>query len=132
MDCKFRTQLGLVTVDEDVIVKVAGYAALECYGIVGMAAKRSTDGIVQLMGRENLGRGVRIQAMDDSVIVDLYIIVEYRRPPGLYAPDHQRGRLHHHRPSEIQDRASDGRNGQPGQRFDRGYPRINAQFRRTK
>ena len=55
MDCKFRTQLGLVTVDEDVIVKVAGYAALECYGIVGMAAKRSTDGIVQLMGRENLG-----------------------------------------------------------------------------
>ena len=77
MDCKFRTQLGLVTVDEDVIVKVAGYAALECYGIVGMAAKRSTDGIVQLMGRENLGRGVRIQAMDDSVIVDLYIIVEY-------------------------------------------------------
>ena len=74
MDCKFRTQLGLVTVDEDVIVKVAGYAALEC---VGMAAKRSTDGIVQLMGRENLGRGVRIQAMDDSVIVDLYIIVEY-------------------------------------------------------
>ena len=77
MDCKFRTQLGLVTVDEDVIVKVAGYAALECYGIVGMAAKRSTDGIVQLMGRGNLGRGVRIQAMDDSVIVDLYIIVEY-------------------------------------------------------
>ena len=77
MDCKFRTQLGLVTVNEDVIVKVAGYAALECYGIVGMASKRSTDGIVQLMGRENLGRGVRIQAMEDSVIVDLYIIVEY-------------------------------------------------------
>ena len=55
MDCKFRTQLGLVTVDEDVIVKVAGYAALECYGIVGMAAKRSTDGIVQLMGRGKPG-----------------------------------------------------------------------------
>ena len=77
MDCKFKTELGLVTVNDEVIVRVAGYAALDCYGIVGMAAKRSTDGIVQLMGRENLGRGVRIQAMDDSVIVDLYIIVEY-------------------------------------------------------
>ena len=33
--------------------------------------------IVQLMGRENLGRGVRIQAPDDSVTVDLFIIVEY-------------------------------------------------------
>ena len=60
MDCKFTTELGLVTVNDDVLVRVAGYAALDCYGIVGMASKRSTDGIVQLMGRENLGRGVKI------------------------------------------------------------------------
>ena len=49
MDCKFTTGLGLVTVNEEVILKVAGYAALECYGIVGMASKRTTDGIVQLL-----------------------------------------------------------------------------------
>ena len=77
MDCKFQTALGTVTVNEEVLLKVAGFAALECYGIVGMAAKRTTDGIVQLMGRENLGRGVRIRAAADSVDVDLYIIVEY-------------------------------------------------------
>lgn len=77
MDCKIKNDIGTIYITEDVLLKVVGYAALECYGIVGMAAKRSTDGIVQLMGRENLGRGVRIQAMDDSVIVDLYIIVEY-------------------------------------------------------
>ncbi len=77
MDCKFKTDLGFVTVNEEVLLKVAGYAALECYGIVGMAAKRTTDGFVQLMGRENLGRGVRIRAAVDSVDVDLYIIVEY-------------------------------------------------------
>ena len=59
MDCKFNTDLGLVTVNDDVIVRVAGYAALDCYGIVGMASKRGTDGLVQMMGRENLGRGVR-------------------------------------------------------------------------
>ena len=77
MDCKFTTELGTVTVNEDVLLKVAGYSALECYGIVGMAAKRTTDGIVQLFGRENLGRGVRIRPAADSVNVDLYIIVEY-------------------------------------------------------
>lgn len=77
MDCKFKTDLGMVTVSEDVLLKVAGYSALECYGIVGMAAKRTTDGIVQLMGRENLGRGVRIRAIDDKLDVDLFIIVEY-------------------------------------------------------
>ena len=71
MDCKFKTELGTVTVNEEVLLKVAGYSALECYGIVGMAAKRSTE------GRENLGRGVRIRANDDSLEVDLFIIVEY-------------------------------------------------------
>ncbi len=51
MDCRFTTELGTVTVNEDVLLKVAGYSALECYGIVGMAAKRTTDGLVQLLGR---------------------------------------------------------------------------------
>ena len=77
MDCKFTTDLGLVTVNDDVLVRVAGYATLECYGIVGMASKRTTDGFVQLMGRENLGRGVKVRPAGDSVDVDLYIIVEY-------------------------------------------------------
>ena len=77
MDFKFNTDLGLVTVNEDVLVRVAGYATLDCYGIVGMASKRSTDGIVQLMGRENLGRGVRVRQSGDKVDVDLFIIVEY-------------------------------------------------------
>ena len=77
MDCKYNTELGVVTVNDDVIVRVAGYAALDCYGIVGMASKRSTDGIVQLMGRENLGRGVKIKPSSDRVDIDLFIVVEY-------------------------------------------------------
>ena len=67
MDCKFNTDIGLVTVNDDVIVRVAGYAALDCYGIVGMASKRGTDGFVQMMGRENLGRGVKIRSSGDKV-----------------------------------------------------------------
>ena len=77
MDCKFNTELGQVTVNDDVLVRVAGYAALDCYGIVGMASKRSMDGIVQLMGRENLGRGIQIRSTGDKVDINLFIIVEY-------------------------------------------------------
>ena len=77
MDCKFNTELGLVTVSDEVLVRVAGYTALDCYGIVGMASKRSTDGIVQLIGKENLGRGVKIRTCGDKVDIDLFIIVEY-------------------------------------------------------
>ena len=77
MDFKFQTELGAVTVDDNVVTRVAGYAALDCYGIVGMASKRSTDGIVQLMGKENLGRGVKVRANGGKVDIDLFIIVEY-------------------------------------------------------
>ena len=77
MDCKFNNELGIVTVNEEVILKVAGYTALECYGIVGMASKRSTDGIVQLLGLENIGRGVIVHMGDNCVDVDMFIIVEY-------------------------------------------------------
>ena len=73
MDCKYNTELGVVTVNDDVIVRVAGYAALDCYGIVGMASKRGTDGLVQMMGRENLGRGVKIRSSGDKVDIDLFI-----------------------------------------------------------
>ena len=38
MDFKFQTELGAVTVDDSVVTRVAGYAALDCYGIVGMAS----------------------------------------------------------------------------------------------
>ena len=77
MDCRFTTGIGLVSVSEEVILKVAGYASLECYGIVGMASKRTTDGIVQLLGIENMARGVKVRLSEDHVDVDLYIIVEY-------------------------------------------------------
>ena len=77
MDFKFQTELGAVSVDDDVVTRIAGYAALDCYGIVGMASKRSTDGIVQLMGRENLGRGGKVRPSGDKVDIDLFIIVEY-------------------------------------------------------
>ncbi len=77
MECKFSNDLGTITIPESVLSMVAGNAALECYGIVAMAPKRAKDGITELLGRENLSRGVRISINEDEVNVDLYIIVEY-------------------------------------------------------
>ena len=77
MDCKFKTNLGTVTVNEEVLLKVAGYTALECYGIVAMSSKRAKDGIVEWLGRENLSKGVQIRQADDMLDVDLFIVVEY-------------------------------------------------------
>jgi len=78
MECKIINDLGTIYITEDVLLRMAGYAALECYGIVAMSSRRAKDGIVEWLGRENLTRGVQIRlAEDGSLDVDLFIIVEY-------------------------------------------------------
>ena len=70
---------GDLIVSEDVIADVAGHAALECYGVVGMASQQKmADGISELLGRDNLKRGVKIHTNEDhSLRIDLFIIVQY-------------------------------------------------------
>ena len=77
MECKINNDLGVITISEDVLLKVAGYAALECYGIVAMSSKRAKDGFVEWLGRENLTKGVQINITDEGIDIDLFIIVEY-------------------------------------------------------
>jgi uncharacterized alkaline shock family protein YloU len=73
-----RTQLGEIRISEDVIATVAGSAALDCYGLVGMASRKQVkDSITELLGRENLSRGVQVRIQEDEVIVDMFIIVSY-------------------------------------------------------
>ena len=57
MECKVKNENGTIYIAEDVMLKVVGYAALECYGIVAMSGQKATVG--------------------DMLDVDLYIIVEY-------------------------------------------------------
>ena len=77
MECKIKNDIGTIYITEDVMLKVVGYAALECYGIVAMSSKRAKDGLVEWLGRENLSKGVQLKLVDDMRDVDLFIIVEY-------------------------------------------------------
>ena len=77
MECKIKNEIGTVYITEEVMLKVVGYAALECYGIVAMSSKRAKDGLVHWLGRENLSKGVQLRLVDDMLDVDLFIIVEY-------------------------------------------------------
>ena len=77
MEYKISNDLGLITISEDVLLKVAGYAALECYGIVAMSSKRAKDGFVEWLGKEKLTKGVQVNITEAGIDIDLFIIVEY-------------------------------------------------------
>ena len=56
MAAKKKNSLGEIIITDEVLAMLAGISAMECYGIVGMASKRATDGIVELLGFDNLTR----------------------------------------------------------------------------
>jgi len=78
MQSKIKNDLGTIAVENEVIARIAGLAAMECYGVVGMAAKSLRDGLVHLLKIESLSRGVVVETLDKGeLVVDLHIIVEY-------------------------------------------------------
>jgi uncharacterized alkaline shock family protein YloU len=68
---------GAIQIGNDVLADVAGYAALECYGIVAMASPTLRDGVAQILSQDKLRKGVRVTSDGEGVIIDLYVVAEY-------------------------------------------------------
>lgn len=79
MTTKLENEKGIIAINNEVIARIAGLATIECYGIVGMAARNVKDGLVQLLKLESLTKGIRIytDTVENQVKVELHIIVEY-------------------------------------------------------
>lgn len=77
MTAKIENINGVISINDEVVARIAGYTAIECYGIVGMAAKNVKDGLVQLLKLESLTKGIKLRSNNSSVSIDLHIIVEY-------------------------------------------------------
>lgn len=71
------TEFGEIKIENEVIAKYAGSAAVECFGVVGMASVNVKDGIVKLLKRDNLKHGVNVVVKEDSLVINLHIIVAY-------------------------------------------------------
>jgi uncharacterized alkaline shock family protein YloU len=77
MKGQINTDMGQIVVDEDVLAKYAGSAAVECFGVVGMASVNMKDGIVKLLKKDNIRHGVNVSVEDNKLHIELHIIVAY-------------------------------------------------------
>ena len=72
------TELGIITIDSEVIAKYAGSVAVEWFGIVGMAAVSMKDGLVKLLKKESLTHGIQVSISDENKItLNFHVIVVY-------------------------------------------------------
>lgn len=78
MAVELTNELGRIMISDEPLLNIAGHAAVENYGIVGMNAKRAGDSFIELFKPDSLRRGVAIQAVSpDTVDIDLYVTLEY-------------------------------------------------------
>lgn len=77
MKGQLDTELGKIVIDEDVLGKYAGTAAVECFGVVGMASVNVKDGLVKLLKKDNIRHGVDITMAENGLRIELHIIVAY-------------------------------------------------------
>ncbi len=77
MKGQVNTQLGKIVVDNEAIAQYAGTEAMECFGIVGMAGFSMKDGLVKLLRRDSLTRGVNVSVADNRISIDFHVIVAY-------------------------------------------------------
>lgn len=67
---------GTLRVSNDCIADLAGYAAMECYGIVGMALTDSNEGVTRLLPLSGFRRGIEVTQQESGLVVDLHVVVE--------------------------------------------------------
>ena len=78
MKGSMSTDLGIIAIDPEVIAKYAGSVAVECFGIVGMAAVSMKDGLVKLLKKESLTKGIQVGISDENKItLNFHVVVAY-------------------------------------------------------
>ena len=77
MAVKTSNAFGDITIDDTAIAVVAGYNALDCYGVVDLVSRNTKDSFNELFKSKSLTRGVKITSVGNHITVDLNLIFKY-------------------------------------------------------
>ena len=73
-----NTHIGKISIDNEVIARFAGDVACECFGIVGIAGVNMSEGIVKLLRRDAMTRGINVSlSREGKLTIVFHVIVSY-------------------------------------------------------
>lgn len=67
---------GRIKITDNAVEELVGHMATQVYGVVGMASSSLKERLLHLLSRD-LREGVQVVSFDDSVAIDVHIIVEH-------------------------------------------------------
>lgn len=71
------TDSGKINISENLISKIVGKSAIECYGVVGMVSRNIRDGIQKIFGKEQYDKGVEVVSKKDKCEINVHVILAY-------------------------------------------------------
>lgn len=78
MKGNMTSENGNISIDSEVVAQYAGHAALDCFGIVGMATISMRDGLAKLLKGDSVSKGVNVVIDENNeLVIDFHIIVAY-------------------------------------------------------
>jgi uncharacterized alkaline shock family protein YloU len=70
------TSLGAIVISPNAVATIAYHAALQSYGVVGLAPKNLADGIVKTITRDP-SRGISVSYNGELIDIEIHVIIEY-------------------------------------------------------
>ncbi len=76
MESVERYESGSIRIANEVVRIIAGLAASEVKGVVGMSGGVA-DGFAELLKKKNLAKGVKVEVGEKQAAIDLFVVIEY-------------------------------------------------------
>lgn len=74
---KLQANKGSIYIAGNVFANLVGEAATKCFGVKGMAKRSLNDGLVHLLKREAMSKGIYISYEDEATVsIELHIIID--------------------------------------------------------
>ena len=77
-----ENEVGNITISDEVVSVIAGVATSEISGVASMSGTIA-GGIAEILGKKNMGKGVKVTIDGNNAVIDLHITVIY----GTKVPD---------------------------------------------
>jgi uncharacterized alkaline shock family protein YloU len=76
MNNEESTPIGSIHVSQRAVATIAYQAALQSYGVVGLASKNLINGLTNVLVKDPT-HGVEVQYDGENINIDVYIVIEY-------------------------------------------------------
>lgn len=76
MSLTTSNKFGKISIGNEAVQAIASHAASECYGVVDLVSRRFSDNISRLFNKNNNGKGVTVQIVDNLIYVEVFVILK--------------------------------------------------------